>query len=169
MEMEEAKNEMLTIPQRGHRRSAARVRYYKPAGAQHARRKQTMRQEKKPATGFKERMVFQAIVCGGLLAMVLFFNIIDTAPTNAVADWINTNISYDMLAEEDGAGGWVNSILGIFNNDEAGGAENYGQETAAENPAEQAAPVVGTETSDPDVSRIDENILREINYADDGY
>ena len=168
MEMEEAKFDIFPNPHRGHPRpqSEARVRYYKPrrdAGTR-TRRYAARSAQEKTGSNFKARMVFQATICGGFLALLLFFNIIDTGFTNAVTGWIEQSISFDMLAEEGGVVGWVNSLLGIFENDEQAAPahyEVYMPYTGAgiENPAEAAS----------DFSRIDESILREINSRVDIY
>ena len=174
MEMEEAKMEIFTNPVRSYPRSNARSRYRRPVGKQgvtrsgdRGRRDSGTNKKTTPST-FKERIVFQATICGGLLAVLLFFNIIDSGFTNNVTDWIDRNISYDMLAEEGGIGGWVDSVLGIFGND---GAEeglpyfevyHYGAEANTAEPVFVAPPPIQANTIDS--SRIDENILREINY-----
>ncbi|MCL2236137.1 MAG: hypothetical protein FWB98_06835, partial [Defluviitaleaceae bacterium] len=65
---------------------------------------------------WKERALFQGIICAGFLGVLLVFNIIDSAPTNAVTAWVDRNLSYDIFAE-DGVGGWTERLLAIFNND----------------------------------------------------
>ncbi|MCL2397402.1 MAG: hypothetical protein FWC93_04975 [Defluviitaleaceae bacterium] len=173
MEMEEAKTEdIFAAPRQNHPRprSEARIRYYKPPNA---RRRQPPQQEKKPTTGFREHLVFQAIICGGFLAVLLFLNIVDSSPTNAVTGWISRNISHDMLAEEGGVGGWLNSVFGIFDNDQADYPaehyETYGHQMATENTTERVVSVNHTEADGPYDSRVDENILREIESLVDVY
>jgi len=178
MEIEEAKMAKLEIagsPQRNFVRSEARNRY-SSTGSRHAYR--YGHQHKKPGKstadkslrGYKERIVFQAIICGGFLAVVLFFNIVDSAPTNAVTAWIDRNISYNMLTEEEGIGAWMDSVISFFGGDRA--YEDVRQDINpieyhdAFNPAELSVPADAGTT---DSSRIDENILREIEEAVDIY
>ena len=178
MEMEEAKMEIFTNPVRQYPRSNARSRYGKSAGRPAAARRTGYARRgnagEKPAapSSFKERTIFQAIICGGFLAVLLFFNIIDTGFTNSVTDWINRNISYDMLAQEGGIGGWVDSVLGIFNNenDTADVATpTYYETRYYEGTGTDAIPAqtITPRTNTVDSSRVDENILREINSAGD--
>jgi len=178
MEMEEAKMEIFTNDVRHYPRSNARSQYRKPEGRPGTARSNYARKnsanKKVPPSTFKERTIFQATICGGFLAVLLFFNIIDTSFTNAVTGWIDHNISYDMLAEEGGIGGWVDSVLGIFGN----GGENDIQPTyevlydgagagfAAPVMSEQLPPAAANTV---DSSRVDENILREIETAVDLY
>ena len=165
MEMEEAKMEIFTNPVRSYPRSNARSRYRRPGGKPGTARR-TVNEKTTPST-FKERIVLQATICGGLLAVLLFINIIDSDFTNSVTGWIDRNISYDMLAEEGGVGGWVDSVLGIFGNDGEDEvlpyfeAYHYGAEVNATEPVFVAPPI---QANTVDSSRIDENILREINY-----
>ena len=163
MRPEEAKHEIFAsaLPQRNYQRgrTEARVRYYKPAASRTSR----AMPEKTSRTNFKARLVFQATICGGFLALLLFFNIIDTNFTNAVTGWIDRNISYDMLAEEGGVGGRINNLLGIFVNDESAYYEAY--MTAGE--TETAMPEA--QTPGTEASGIDESILREINDRVDVY
>ena len=151
MEMEEPKNETVYQYQHQHRpRSEARARYYKPAAGNFARRTHTDASR----GGFKERFVLQAIICGGFLAVLLFFNVVDTNFTNAVTGWIERNIAFDMLAEDD-APGWINTIVEVFS-----GEDNFHFE---------AVPAYHADDSMADDFRIDENILHEINAAVDVY
>jgi len=122
MEMEEAKMEIFpNIGRNDYPRSNARSRYRRPDAATrsgHIRRNigRAANEKIAPST-FKERLIFQATICGGFLAVLLFFNIIDTDFTNGVTGWIEQNIAFDMLAEDGGVGDWVGSVLGIFGND----------------------------------------------------
>ena len=166
MKSEEVKMQIFTDDGFHHRqqrpRSEARIKYYKPAGHS-ARRSPGSAKEKRSKSSFKERIIFQATICGGFLALLLFFNIVDSGPTNTVTGWVNRNLSYDMLAEHGGFVPWVNSLLAIFNNSEPDDTE-YRQvysPQATENP-----PIT---PDNPDISRIDENILREINSMVDVY
>jgi len=168
MEMEETKMEIFTNSTKDYPRSNARSRYRRSEGRSgEARggsyaRKNTPENEKAPAS-FKERTVLQATICGGFLAVLLFFNIIDSGFTNGVTDWIDRNISYDMLAEEGGVGGWVASVLGIFGNDEEAEAQLYYEATHEDAPVvpmQRIEPPAGVNTVDS--SRVDENILNEI-------
>ena len=170
MEMEEAKMDIFTNPVRNYPRSNARSRYRRPVSRQdiarsssYARRN-TASQKVSPAT-FKERIVLQATICGSFLAVLLFFILIDSGFTNGVTDWINRNISYDMLAEEGGVGGWVDSVLGIFGND---GEDDMLPYYEALYDAAEASIAAPTQTEQPPrantvySSRVDEGILREI-------
>ena len=112
------------------------------------------------AKGFKERFVFQAIICGGFLALLLFINMVDSGFTNAITGWVERNISYDMLAGRDGEGGLIDSIMGFFNNTD--------NETQSTDYLDAFMPQMGSQNS-ADFFRIDENILREINSAVDIY
>lgn len=103
---------------------------------------------------WKERALFQGIICAGFLAILLVFNIIDSAPTNAVTAWMDRNLSYDIFAE-DGVGSWTDRLLAIFNNDPA--PADY----ADINPT-PATPTTTTTTTTPN-SWVDESILEEIN------
>ena len=157
----EAKNEIFAERPR----SDVRARYYKPAESDYRRRAQA--QEKSPRTGFRERFVFQAIICGGFLALLLFFNIIDTNFTNNVTGWIEHNIAFDMLAEDGGIGGWVDNIVGFFGNEDTQnepGAQ-YDVPPQFDIQAVPYAPITNT----PSSSHIDENILREIDASVDVY
>ena len=183
MEMEEAKMEIFSNPGRSYPRSNARARYSKSAGAgnrqgarrthggDYRRRKQA--EKTKSPMSFKQRIVFQAIICGGFLAVLLFFNVADTNFTNGVMNWIDRNISYDMLAEEGGVGGWVDSVLSIFGNDiadEAAEAQLYYYEAFYDDINVNAVPAQrAPQTNTTDSSRVDENILREINSLVDIY
>ena len=172
MEMEEAKMDIFTSPVRNYPRSNARSRYRRPESGQsrlqrcsYPRKGSTNEKTISPTT-FKEKIVFQAIICGGFLAILLFFNIIDSGFTNNVTDWIYRNISFDMLAEENGVGGWVDSILGIFGNDVNDTEhplphyEIIHDGTEAGVMPVQIQPLPQANTIDS--SRIDESILREI-------
>jgi len=181
MEMEEAKMDIFTNDVRHYPRSNARSRYRKPAEgratarADYARRNNATN-EATTASTFKERIVFQATICGGFLAVLLFFNIIDTGFTNGVMSWIEHNIAFDMLAEEGGVGGWVDSVMGIFSNDDAQEVsphyEAVYEDTGIQPNIELPAQIETTETFQPntvDSSRVDENILREIESIVDVY
>ena len=178
MEMEEAKMAKLEIagsPRRSYVRSEARNRYAS-TGSRHTYR--TSQQYKRPDKstsgkgfkGYKERIIFQAIICGGFLAVVLFFNIVDSAPTNAVTAWIDRNISYDMLTEEDGIGAWMDSVISFFGGERAdegtGQSVNFIEHQDAFSPGERTIP---SDAGTTDSSRIDENILREIEETVDIY
>jgi len=140
MEMEEAKMDMLTNYGRHvTQRSEARARYSKVAGRQTTARRDN---RKKSPMFFKERLIFQAIICGGFLAILLFFNIVDSNFTNGVTGWIDRNISYNML-------------MGIFGDDDTDYIETF-----------QEVPPAPIQT---DSSRVDENILHQINSAVDVY
>ena len=167
MEMEEAKMEIFTNPVRSYPRSNARSRYRKPVGTRSGgnTRRDSGTNEKTTPTTFKERIILQATICGGLLAVLLFFNIVDSGFTNSVTGWIDRNISYDMLAEEGGIGGWVDSVLGIFGNDSEDDALPYFEvyyDGAEVNTAIPMLTELPPQANTIDSSRIDENILREI-------
>ncbi|MDR2183206.1 MAG: hypothetical protein LBE55_03440 [Clostridiales bacterium] len=176
MEMEEAKMDIFTDVGRSYPRSGsgARARYGRAGRPSTARgggyaRRSGASEKTAPRYSFRQRIVFQATICGGFLAVLLFFNIVDTGFTNSVTGWIDRNISYDMLAEEGGIGGWVNSVMGIFGNDAEDEAPYY--EVLYE---DAGAGVFPEQTEMPqantiDSSRIDENILREIETMVDVY
>jgi len=181
MEMEEAKMDIYSNYTRTYPRSNARSRYRKPAERQGVAKssnytRKSTPSEKTPST-FKERLILQATICGGFLAVLLFFNIIDSGFTNSVTGWIDRNISYDMLAEEGGIGGWVDSVVSLFGNDAADtvdaddGALPY-FEAIHESIEVDAVIQPQTETTPAnaaDSSRVDENILHEIDSAVDVY
>jgi len=146
-------------------RSEARARYYKPSSDTYSRRRHET--EKAEKTSFQERFTLQAIICGGFLALLLLFNIVDSSFTNNITGWIEQNLSYDMLAEEDGVGGWVNAISAFFADEGHPQEPGIHYETP---PQAEATPMPHVDTnSSPDTSRIDENILHEINTAVDAY
>jgi len=99
---------------------------------------------------WRERALFQGIICAGFLGILLVFNIIDSAPTNAVTAWVDRNLSYDIFAE-DGVGGWTDRLLAIFNNEAP--APDYADVTPAP-AAPLSAPVPN--------SWVDESVLEEI-------
>ena len=171
MEMEEAKMEIFTNNFRDYPRSDARLRYGRASSRQGITRssghvRNSAVHEKKPPATFKEKIVFQATICGGFLAVLLFFNIIDSSFTNSVTGWINRNISYNMLSEEDGIGGWVDSVMSIFNNNDMDDSLPQHYEAFREGEEINAVLPLQTELLFPantiDSSRIDENILRDI-------
>lgn len=127
-------------------RSEARARYYKPASERRISRSHTLpAKETKPGKSAKERLVFQATICGGFLALLLFINVINLEFTNSIIAWVGRNITHDVFSEE---GSWIDSLLDIFNSTDDSIEVNQPQ-MGAENPA--------------DFFRIDENILRDIN------
>jgi len=135
-------------------------------------RKSGSAKEKTPRT-FKERIVLQATICGGILAILLFFNIIDTGFTNSVTSWIDRNISFNMLAEEGGIGGWMDSVLSIFRDDDiVDDAIMPYFEVHNERSGTNVIPLqieTPPQANTIDSSRVDENILREINETVDVY
>jgi len=164
MDIDDLKMQTLTQP-----RSEARARYTRnPAtpvrsggGVAHARvanRKPRPRLREPQLRTWKERALFQGIICAGFLAVLLVFNIIDSAPTNAVTAWMDRNLSYDIFAE-DGVGGWTDRLLAIFNNDPT--PTDYADVTPT-----PATPTSTPATTTPN-SWVDESILEEIN-SDDG-
>jgi len=177
MEMEEAKMELFSNDVRHYPKSNARSRYRKPADSRQMTTRRTAERQKAAASpsGFRERLVLQATICGGFLAVLLFFNIIDTNFTNSVMGWMEHNISYDMLAEEGSARGWVNSVVEFFADEpqEAGGQPGYEAVLEETGPGansvqtETAPEVVPINTTDS--SRVDENILLEIDSTIDVY
>ena len=136
-------------------RSQARARYA-PAGPRPASRPSRPRPPlKQPEIRtWRERAIFQAIICGGFLAVLLVFNVIDSTLTNNVTAWVDRNLSYDIFAE-DGVGGWTDRLLGIFNNDTP--TPDY----ADIEPFPQA-PAIPTGTSNTPDSWIDPGVLEEI-------
>jgi len=155
-------------------RSAARARYYKPAATteniSYQRRfyKQPQaEQQNRSAKSIKQKIVFQAIICGGFLAVLLFANIIDTPATNSFAAWISRNIQRDLVSEEGGIGGFINSITAFFgsNTEESDSTD----EIDVYNPQPQSLrpnvnPATNTSlTANPNRSRIDESLLQKIN------
>jgi len=93
----------------------------------------------------------------------------DTTFTNNVMSWIDRNISYDMLAEEGGVGGWMDSVLGIFGNDVADEAPLPYHEAVYEGATATPAQITTPQANTIDSSRVDENILREISETVDIY
>jgi len=83
--------------------------------------------------------------------------------------WIDRNISYDMLVEEGGVGGWMDSVLGIFGNDVADEAPLPYYGSLYEGTDAAPAQIITPQANTIDSSRVDENILREINETVDIY
>jgi len=169
-------------------RSAARARHYKPAAERPLRTHRSGSDATQLPSGqniatdantshqgaFGRRMAVQAIVCGGFLALMLLFNLVDTAPTNAVTDWVAYNIAHDMLAEID-EDSWFGGVLDFFSGSTSGG-EAEALPAAAYTPVGETDAVIPVpneitpaEPANPNVSRIDENILREIMDTVDVY
>lgn len=150
MEMEEAKLEMLRpdVMPRPNGPSQARLKYSKSPASPALRTRQPANPPKNRS--WRERLIFQATICGGFLAVLLLFNIVDTAFTNQITDWTSRNLSYNILNEEGGVASWMDGVLSIFRNDDG---TTYG-----------ASPIP---TSHPgagglDDSWIDEGVLDEI-------
>ncbi|MDR2167928.1 MAG: hypothetical protein LBE35_08795 [Clostridiales bacterium] len=114
MQMDESKMEILGAQARPRVRTQARVRYNK--SAPYRRAKPTQQKSEKT---WRERIVVQAIICGGFLAVLLAFNIVDSAFTNGVTNWVERNLAFDIFADEDGVGSWTDRVLSIFENDDA--------------------------------------------------
>ena len=173
MEMEEAKLEVVSPIGREYTRSDARVKYGKGAynrkvasrSPNHVKPKEATK-----ATTFKERVVLQAIICGSFLAVLLLFNIVDTGFTNSVVDWIDRNIAHNALSDEDGTG-WVESVLQFFRGGQE--ADRYeGTYYDAYSPITNIPiPAINTPPGgfSVDYSRIDENVLRDIEAHVDVY
>ena len=174
MDIEEAKMDFLTNPTKAYPRSNARARYGKATGGQATTRvhggyrRRSQEEVVRPVMPFKQRIIFQAIICGCFLAVLLFFNIMDTSFTNGVMSWIDRNISYDMIAEEGGISGWMDSVMGIFDNEAVDEMplQNYN----ALYEGTEIVPIQATpQANTVDSSRVDENILRDISSAVDMY
>jgi len=103
---------------------------------------------KKPKSTWRERIVIQAIICACLLAVFLGFNVIDAPFTNSVAGWVENNLSFNFLADEDGVGSWANRVVDIFRSSDSP-AVNYVESLQS-----------------PQDSWIDPYILNEINTAE---
>jgi len=149
-----------TQKQSGKSRSEARARYYKAGNKQYIPRSVKAAgesEQSKPKAGMKERMVLQACICGGILAILLLFSVVDSEITNTVTNWIGRNISRDMLGE-----------LGIFGMNDG---EDANGEAIERQPMQGFAPNAETlaEPPSPRDSRIDEGILREIRSRIDVY
>ena len=136
--------------------SKARARYARTNVSRHrqATKRPRPRLKEPNLKTWKERALFQGIICASFLGILLVFNIIDSAPTNAVTAWVDRNLSYDIFAE-DGVGGWTDRLLAIFNNDAP--APDYADVTPA-----PAAPV----SSPTPNSWVDESVLEEIQGDD---
>lgn len=94
---------------------------------------------------WREKMVIQAIICGALLSLVLGFSVIDTAFTNDVSSWVEKNMAFDFLAQEDGVGAWTNRVVEMFRNEDLSEINH------------------ANEARTPSDSWIDQSILDEIN------
>ena len=119
MEMEEAKYELIGA--QAPERSEARARYSKTNNqrAAHSRNthsKETKSSNKPEGKTWRERVVFQAIICGSFLAVMLLFNIVDSDFTNNITGWVNRNITTDIFTEDGGMAVWMENVLGFFNN-----------------------------------------------------
>lgn len=141
-------------------RSPARIRYSKPAGAYQPRRAMPARGRNNdaPRLGFRERVLVQAMICGGVLAVLLVFNLVNNAFTNTATAWVSRNISHNLIADaplivDD----WMNRFLG---------REEYEPEVIPV--FEQTAPAVNQPISSPP-ERIDENMLEQIRNRPDPY
>jgi len=167
MQMDEAKMDLLApqVPFEPMERSAARMRYSTgatvPSRFQSTNRRQPAPHRSKEKT-WRERMAFQAIVCGGFLALLLLFNVLDTPLTNNVTNWVEQNLSYNILHEDGGVGAWADRLLGIFSNDDTPiTVETFVPTTIV--------PVNIPPADSPDDSWIEQNLLRELNEAPDIY
>lgn len=163
MQMDEAKMDLLApqVPFEPTERSSARIRYSKSPQTTAAPRRRTTPNEPQTKT-WRERMLFQAIICGGFLALLLLFNVLDTPLTNNVASWVEENLAYNILHEDGGVGAWADRLLGIFGSDD----------TASPNVIETFAPItvpVNIPAETPHDSWIDENLLRELHETIDVY
>jgi hypothetical protein len=99
-------------------------------------------------------MVLQAIICGGFLAALLIFSIVDTAFTNGVTSWVERNLSFDFFAYDDGVGSWTDRVLNIFETTETAPIDYADIDNSPHSIPE------GSLT--PGDSWIDESILEEI-------
>jgi len=163
-------------------RSPARARYYKPAAQRPLRTQRSgnaaARQSGEANTnanshvGLSQRMALQAIICGGVLAVMLMLNIINTPPTDAATAWVAHNISRDMLTEIESEG-WLGDIIGFFGGNNEIADDTDAVPTAAYTPTDVETPAPNEATpadaANPNASRIDENIMREIMSAVDVY
>jgi len=112
MQIDEAKFEEIGPDVRPVVRSQARIRYSKKPN-------DVPKQPEKIEKTWRERIVIQAIICGCFLSVLLGFSIIDSAFTNNVTSWVEHNLSFDFLAEEDGVGAWASRVVDIFRPDDA--------------------------------------------------
>ena len=103
-----------------------------------------VKKEKQGKT-WREKMVVQAIICGVLLSTVLGFSVIDTAFTNNVSSWVEENIAFDFLAQEDGVGAWTSRVVEVFRGNDATGIDH------------------AAEVRTPQDSWFDQSILDEMN------
>ena len=185
MEMEEGKLEILgpQLPSQmtTSNRSEARIRYYKSASGAYAhgssgnqntytrsrksRTETASKNQKKESKTWKERILFQAIICGALLAVLLFFNVVDSAFTNGVTDWVDRNLTQNIFNEDGGFGSWLGNIFG--NDDAAEYTDVYGPDGNLPQ-LHQTLPLPA-EMDLPTDSWIDEAILYEIQNEIDIY
>ncbi|MCL2576417.1 MAG: hypothetical protein FWE33_08280 [Defluviitaleaceae bacterium] len=161
MQMDEPKMELL-IPDVVPAPSAARIRYTK--NPEVAEMPQQSRSAAKPVQEktWRERIVVQAMICGGFLAALLLFSVLDNPVTNNVTDWVERNLSYNILSEEGGVGAWADRLLGIFGDDEVLDVIDVYAPT-------QFTPPANLPVSSPDDSWIDPNLLQEISEEADIY
>ncbi|MCL2854650.1 MAG: hypothetical protein FWE21_03430 [Defluviitaleaceae bacterium] len=153
MDIDDLKMQTLTQP-----RSNARERY--AVTNRNTPRPRPMPRRPRPSLKqpqirtWKERALFQGIICGGFLAVLLVFNILDTNLTNNVTAWVDRNLSYDIFAE-DGVGSWTDRLLSIFNTNQPATTDYADAETPSGTaPTPTTAPTPNT--------WIDESILEEI-------
>jgi len=169
--MEEAKMDLLApqVPFEPPERSAARIRYSKQpsaAGANASRPRQprgAKNAENKVRT-WRERMVFQAIICGAFLAALLLFNVLDTPLTNNVSNWVEQNLSYNILHEDGGLAAWADRVLGIFGN-----GYDMSEPAVVDTFSPTITVPLNIPAQSPSDSWIDENILRQLNEEADVY
>jgi len=107
-------------------------------------------QKARKRSTWREKIAIQAIICACLLALFLGFNVINTPFTNNATQWVEDNLSFDFLTDEDGIGSWANRVVNIFRSDETAGTIHV---ETMQNPSE---------------SWIDPYILREINETEAG-
>jgi hypothetical protein len=177
MQIDEAKLEIFE-PQRSlHERSQARIQYYKPkpegydiynSHGSYRRPAHTSRQ--KHTKSWRERAVLQAIICGGFLAVLLFFNVVDSAFTNGVMGWVDRNLSYSLFTEDDGVGSWALRLVSIFQNGGGDAVEGDVPELNDTIPVDGPTstvpsalpPALPSEELQMNGSWVDESILKEI-------
>jgi len=159
MHIDEPKLELLQAqPARPQVKSQARVKYSKTMDAPHRpRRRAPNARPDKPTKSWRERVAIQAIICAGFLAVLLAFNIIDTAFTNNVTSWVEQNLAFDFLAGEDGVGAWTSRVVDIFRTEDAPAIDH-----ADDAPHHSPLQNIPEGTLTPEDSWIDPNILDEI-------
>lgn len=141
---------------------------------------------------FKEKLLLQCIVCGVILATLMFANLINSSFTNRITSWIGTRITENIDFKGDNITGFFNAVKTIFGyenipasttenpektpdamiNDESN-SEKIGNATHSDEINPQDGIEIGVSTESDmeavDVIRVDEDMLYELNSAEDIY